>query len=91
MLCQSLYGTRDAAINFQNEVKRMMQRIGFLQSKYNASLYFNPTSGVRVLVHGDDFVAVGDRAEIAAFRKLVANRFTVKDKLDGSRADLGDV
>ena len=42
------------------------------------------------MIHGDDFIAVGDRAEIATFRKLIANRFTVKDKVVGLRSDLGE-
>ena len=59
--------------------------------KYNASLYFNPATGIKVIVHGDDFVAVGERDHIGAFRKQIANRFTVKDKVIGMRADLGEV
>ena len=35
----SLYGTRDAAANFQSEVFKLMTSIGFRQSGYNASLY----------------------------------------------------
>ena len=35
----SLYGTRDAAANFQKEVLKLMTSIGFRQSGYNASLY----------------------------------------------------
>ena len=39
VLQMSLYGTRDAAANFQKEVWRLMTRLGFSQSKYDASLY----------------------------------------------------
>ena len=39
ILKMSLYGTRDAAANFQKEVWRLMTKLGFEQSKYNASLY----------------------------------------------------
>ena len=68
-----------------------MQQLGFIQSKYNASLYYNPSSDVRVLVHGDDFVAVGDRGRVGEFRKRIAARFTVKDKVVGPRSDLGEI
>ena len=44
-----------------------MIKLGFCQAKYNASLYYNPTTGVKAMVHGDDFVAVGDREDIAIF------------------------
>ena len=91
LLQQSLYGTRDAAVNFQNEVKRMMQKFGYVQAKYNASLYYHPATGVRVMVHGDDFVAVGWRSAVRDFRKQVASRFTVQDKMLGGRTDLGEI
>ena len=47
--------------------------------------------GVKVMIHGDDFIAVGTRYEISAFRRHVASRFTVKDKVIGSRPDLGEL
>ena len=148
----SLYGTRDAAANFQREVYKLMLSIGYRQSGYNASLYHKKgharsggtdgdaaggwsrrgwknstrsggadgtaatgargksgtwgdgtdgaiatgctrdrTQGVSVLVHGDDFVATGNRAEIKDFRQALAKRFTVKDKVIGSRPDLGEI
>ena len=40
MLKMSLYGTRDAAVNFQREVTKIMTALGLEQAKYNASLYF---------------------------------------------------
>ena len=91
ILKQSLYGTRDAAANFQQEVKLMMGKAGYVQLKYNASLYYNAQTGVKVMIHGDDFIAVGARDEISAFRRHVASRFTVKDKVIGSRPDLGEL
>ena len=39
MLRLSLYGTRDVAVNFQKEVKKLMVHLSLGQSKYNASLY----------------------------------------------------
>ena len=68
-----------------------MESIGFKQLKYNSSLYFNAQTGVRVVILGDDFVAAGRRDEIGVFRAQVANRFMVKDKVVGMRADLGEV
>ena len=91
ILKQSLYGTRDAAVNFQNEVKRLMTKLGFIQWNYNASLYYNPSTDVKAMVHGDDFVAVGDREEIRTFRQQIANRFTVKDKIVGMKTAEGEI
>ena len=94
ILQMSLYGTRDAAVNFQREVTKLMIGLGFSQAKYNASLFYHPRTEVSVMVHGDDFVATGKRKHISDFRKSIAGRFTVKDKVVGSgRAggELGEV
>ena len=90
VLEMSLYGTRDAATNFQREVARLMKSLGYLQSKYNASLYYHPQDEVQVLVHGDDFVAAGPRTEIKKFKQQLAKRFTIKTKMVGSDAGDGE-
>ena len=38
-LRKSLYGTRDASANFQDEVRVVLTKAGFRQVKYNPSLY----------------------------------------------------
>ena len=58
LLRMSLYGTRDAATNWQNEVAKEMLRWGFIRGKYNPCLYWHRGWEVKVLVHGDDFVSV---------------------------------
>ena len=40
------------------------------------------------MVHGDDFIGVGERPHIQHFRKQLAHRFTVKDQIVGNRKDL---
>ena len=91
VLEMSPYGTRDAATNFQREVARLMKSLGYIQAKYNASLYHHPQEDVQVLVHGDDFVAVGYRTEIEKFKLQLSKRFTVKTKIVGSGAGDGEV
>ena len=68
MLDMSLYGTRDAALNFQKEVGKLMGSLGFKTSKFNPSLFHHPKEDIKVLVHGDDFVAAGERSRIRTFR-----------------------
>ena len=87
----SLYGTRDAATNFQKEVRELMTKLGFQQSQYNASLYHHPKSRVQVLVHGDDFVAVGRRREVENFKTKLAERVKVKNKIIGPCTAWGDL
>ena len=41
LLQKSLYGTRDAASNFQAEIKSFMQNIGFRCGRYNPCTYWD--------------------------------------------------
>ena len=83
LLNMSLYGTRDAAANFQHEVRIFMSGLHFSQARFNPSLYYNPTRDLKVLVHGDDFVSVGTRENIQWFKEKLAARFEVKTKVVG--------
>merc|ERR1712051_420417 len=68
-----------------------MTKVGYVQGRYNASVYYNPATEVKVIVHGDDVVAVGDREKVKELKQQIAHRFTVKDKVVGMRTDLGEV
>ena len=87
LLNMSLYGTRDAARNWQEEVARMMREWGFRQGMYSPCLYIHPQWGIRTLVHGDDFVSTGDRGPMARFRAALEARFKIKTQVLGAEAD----
>ena len=57
-----------------------------MPSKYNPSLYYHVRDDIKVLVHGDDFVAAGERGRVARFKEQLAKRFTIKSKIVGSGA-----
>ena len=78
LLVMSLYGTRDAANNWQEEVARAMGRWGFTRTRYNPCLYMHPRLQIRTLVHGDDFVSTGKRGAIQKFEEQLKSRFEVK-------------
>ena len=52
-LKMSLYGTRDAAQNWQNTVEKNLKRIGFKQGVASSSVYHHRERGISTLVHGD--------------------------------------
>ena len=68
-LQMSLYGTRDAAMNWQEEVAREMQKWGFRRGRYNPCLYYRQESGAMTLVHCDDFMSVGDETSLGRFKE----------------------
>ena len=63
-LRMSLYGTRDASMNWQEEVAKEMRKLGFTRGRYNPCLYFHQARKLRTLLHGDDFATVGLRSEV---------------------------
>ena len=83
-LRMSLYGTRDAAANFQEEVRRFMVKLGFKQGKYNPCTYWHKERRIRTLVHGDDFVSKASRKEAGWLKKKMEERFEIKTKLIGN-------
>ena len=52
MLRQSLYGTRDAAMNWQEEVAREMRGWGFNRGQCNPFLYTHREEGAGVFARG---------------------------------------
>ena len=85
-----MYGTRDAAANFQKEVKRFMETQGFKVSRYCPCTFWHPQRRLRVLVHGDDFVSSGSLDGLLWFKEQLSSRFEIKTKLIGvPRRDAG--
>ena len=86
MLQMSLYGTRDAATNWQEEVAKEIISSDFSRGRYNPCLYYHKETGLKCLVHGDDFVSVGSRKSVVRFRQKLVKRFEIKTKIIGTAA-----
>jgi hypothetical protein len=84
LLQKSLYGTRDAAANFQAEVKSCMASMGFSQARYNPQVYYHAGRDIRCLVHGDDFMAVGEPQAALWLKAQLERRFTVSTNIVGT-------
>ncbi len=69
-----MYGTRDAAYT------EMMQEVGFRQGSYSACVFYHEQKNVRVVVHGDDFTALGPSKSLDWLRGVVKQRMEVKLK-----------
>ena len=90
-LQMSLYGTRDAAANFQAEVRKFMLGLGYEQSQYSASVFWHRSRQLKTLVHGDDFMTTGSRDNTAWFRRQLEHRFEIKTSvIGGGRSELSE-
>ena len=82
----SLYGTRDASMNWQEEVSKCMTQWGFKTCKFNPCLYMHSGREMMCLVHGDDFVCVGSSINLAWLKSMLSDRFEIKTKMMGLKA-----
>ena len=82
-LFMSQNDTRDAAANFQEEVRSFKDKNKADQSKYSRSVYHNKECGLIALVHGDDFITVGNRKNNGWFKNKLEGRFEIKTKIIG--------
>ena len=55
----SMYGTRDAAQNWQETLSAHLMAAGFARGRINPCLFHHPGRGLRTVVHGDDYTTVG--------------------------------
>ena len=82
-----LYGARDASANWEAEYTRTMLNGGFTRGQSSTCHFWNADWDVRVLVHGDDFVAVGPRAGLKKCRELMENTYECKVQETGTEKD----
>ncbi len=50
LLKRAMYGTRDAAQNWEAEYKEMLQEAGFSQGKYCAYVFYHEQRKIRIVV-----------------------------------------
>ena len=86
-LQMSMYGTRDAALNWALEYGDTLRAAGYVQGKANPCLFYKKANGVAIMVHGDDFVAVGPEAHLIETRKTLEDKYKIKVEKLGCGSD----
>ena len=74
-LRMSMYGTRDAALNWAMEYGETLRAAGYVQGRSNPCLFHHAELGVSILVHGDDFVAVGPEKHLESTRRTLEDKY----------------
>jgi len=77
-LNKAMYGTRDAAQNWEFEYVEFMVSVGFSAGKVSPCVFFNKERNIRVVVHGDDFTCLGNAHDLDWFRNQIIQRYEVK-------------
>ena len=78
-----MYGSRDAAINWATEYGETLKKAGFIQGRYLSCLFYHKDKDVAIMVHGDDFVAVGDPKHLAETAAAASEKYKIKTETLG--------
>ena len=77
-LLYTLYGMRMAARNWEREYTRVLKELGFAIGKASSVAFYHPVLGIRVVVHGDDFIIEGEEQHLWWLHDELQKRFIVK-------------
>ena len=80
----SLYGTRDAGLNWSIEVAETMKSLGFGRGEASACNYRHRSRGIDLTVHGDDFLIVASTEDLEWTIREVAKKFEIKSSIQSS-------
>ena len=74
----SMYGTRDAALNWAEEYAGELKKAGYRRGVANPCLFWHRKKKVTIMVHGDDFVAVGEEEGLQEARRVLEDAYNTK-------------
>ena len=75
-----LYGTKDAAENWEMHYKAILELLGFKQGVSNPCVFYNKEKDIRTVVYGDDFTSIGDNDSLLWFKSELAAHLTLVHK-----------
>ena len=88
-LHKSLYGTRDAALNWAQAYSEVLEKMGLVKGKSSPCSFYHAEWGIRIVVHGDDFLSEGPGDNLKAMDTEMRKSFALKTEFLGG--DPGDV
>ena len=88
-LNKSMYGTRDASLNWEIEYIRFMNKVGFTTGLSSPCLFYHKGKDIRAVVYGDDFTLLGDEISLDWFRAEIKKEYAC-DKKARLGPDSGD-
>ncbi len=80
-----MYGTRDAAENWEYAYVEFMESVGFIRGTVNPCWFKNNERDLYAEVHGDDFTMAWNQKHLDWFMQMMKKRFEVKHKARLSR------
>ena len=75
----SMYGTRDAGAIWESCYVDCLVGMGFEQGVGSPCCFYHPTRGISVVVHGDDFTALGLKHDLDWYQSALSEHFEIKE------------
>ena len=89
LLRKSLFGTRDAAQNWECELgEAFWRRFGLRRGQASMCLYSEEARGISASVHGDDVTVKASREDAEWLIQKFKKRYEIKTQMIGEAADL---
>ena len=88
-LHKSLYGTRDAALNWAQAYSEVLEKMGLVKGKSSPCNFYHAEWGIRTVVHGNDILSEGPGDNLKAMDTEMRKSFALKTEILGG--DPGDV
>ena len=88
LLHKSLYGTRDAAVNWSTAYQKVLAKLGFRKGASSPCTFWHAARGIAMAVHGDDFVCEGTEEHLKWLSGELKRNFEVKVEVMGSAGHL---
>ena len=89
----SLYGTRDAALNWAKQHTQHLNKIGFQRGRASACNFVHMSRNIRLTCHGDDFIIVAPCKDIEwlvkEWKRSMNSSVPLLDQKQGSARKFG--
>eukprot|EP00973_Karenia_brevis_P052167 7248858-Karenia_brevis.AAC.1 len=79
----SMYGTRQAAQNWQHCVTQLMESNGFTPARSSPCMFWHKSKDIACMVHGDDFFSAGTDEDLKWLQRKVESAFEIKTTVIG--------
>ena len=83
----SLYGTRDAALNWAAEYSGFLNSLGFTKGIASPCNFELASLELNITVHGDDFLIAGPLASIRWFQNKMKSKYEIKSSILGPETE----
>ena len=87
-LLVSMYGTRQAASNWQKCYTNLLLGSGFTRTRASTCIFYHAGRDLDLIVHGDDFVTTGDQDDLTWLKEEFEKTFEISTTVIGH--DEGD-